>query len=185
MKSFCGCFTGPDATRGGFLEKSPPGRRRQKKTFMVKTSKSKIERKLSVDLIILIFTPNSKNLQLPPKSNPQLPPKLNPVISTVTPQSPPMIPPMIPPVAPPVTPPVTPSVKKLLELFSENKILGNQRIRELLGVKDRKNVRKYYIIPAMELGAIEYTIPDKPKSRNQKYKLTSIGRKILMEINRE
>jgi len=23
-KSFCGCFTGPDATRGSFLEKSPP-----------------------------------------------------------------------------------------------------------------------------------------------------------------
>jgi len=29
MKSFCGCCTGPDASRGGFLEKSPPGRRRQ------------------------------------------------------------------------------------------------------------------------------------------------------------
>jgi len=23
IKSFCGCFTGPDAARGGFLEKSP------------------------------------------------------------------------------------------------------------------------------------------------------------------
>jgi hypothetical protein len=57
---------------------------------------------------------------------------------------------------------VTPSVRKLLELFSENEILGNQQLRQLLGVKDRKNVRKYYIIPAMELGAIEYTIPDNP-----------------------
>jgi ATP-dependent DNA helicase RecG len=84
-----------------------------------------------------------------------------------------------------VAPPVTPSVKKLLELFSENEILGNQQLRELLGIKDRKNIRKYYIIPAMELGAIDYTIPDKPKSRNQKYKLTSLGRKILSEISQE
>jgi ATP-dependent DNA helicase RecG len=90
-----------------------------------------------------------------------------------------------PPVAPPVTPPVTPPVKKLLELFSENESLGNQRVRELLGVKDRKGVRKYYIDPAIEIGVIEYTIPDKPNSRNQEYKLTSLGRKILMEINRE
>jgi ATP-dependent DNA helicase RecG len=72
-----------------------------------------------------------------------------------------------------------------LELFSENEILGNQQISELLGVKDRKNVRKYYIIPAMELGVIDYTIPNKPKSRNQKYQLTSLGRKILSEISRE
>jgi hypothetical protein len=28
-KSFCGCFTGPDASRGGFLEKSPPGIRKK------------------------------------------------------------------------------------------------------------------------------------------------------------
>lgn len=89
------------------------------------------------------------------------------------------------PVTPPVVPPVTPPVKKLLELFSENDPLGNQQIRELLGVKDRKGVRKYYIDPAMEIGVIEYTIPDKPNSRLQEYRLTSLGRKILLEINRE
>ncbi|UCH96031.1 MAG: hypothetical protein JSV88_04055 [Candidatus Aminicenantes bacterium] len=131
--------------------------------------KSKIELKLRVGSIILIFTLNSNYLQLPPQ--------LNPVISTIAPQSPPMIPPMIPPVTPPV--------EKLLKLFSENESLGNQRIRELLGIKDRKGVRKYYIDPAMELGAIEYTIPDKPNSRNQKYKLTSLGKKILFEISQD
>jgi ATP-dependent DNA helicase RecG len=86
-----------------------------------------------------------------------------------------------PPVTPHVTPPVTPPVAKLLKLFSENEFLGNQQIRELLGIKDRKRVRKYYIAPAMALGVIEYTIPGKPKSRNQKYRLTSLGRKILMK----
>lgn len=87
--------------------------------------------------------------------------------------------------APPVAPPVTPSVEKLLKLFSGNELLGNQQIRELLNVKDRKNVRKYYIGPAMECGAIEFTIPDKPNSRNQQYRLTDLGRNILREIGRK
>jgi ATP-dependent DNA helicase RecG len=90
-----------------------------------------------------------------------------------------------PHVTPYDTPHVTPQVKKLIKLLSENNHLGTPQISDLLGLKDRKSVRRYYIVPAMELGAIEYTIPDKPKSRNQKYKLTILGRKILMEISRE
>jgi hypothetical protein len=53
----------------------------------------------------------------------------------------------------------------------------------LLNIKDRKGIRKYYIGPALEIGAIEYAIPGKPNSRLQKYCLTSLGRKILMKIN--
>jgi ATP-dependent DNA helicase RecG len=86
---------------------------------------------------------------------------------------------------PPVTPPVTPQIEKLLKLFSENEVLGNQQIRDLLGLRDRKSFRYYYIDPAMETGAIEYTIPDKPNSRMQKYRLTSLGKKISMKIGRD
>ena len=86
---------------------------------------------------------------------------------------------------PHVTPHVTPHVKKLLKLFSENEHMGRQQISDLLGLKDRKSVYNSYIIPAMEIGVIEYTIPDKPKSRAQKYRLTESGRKILMEIQGE
>ncbi len=75
-----------------------------------------------------------------------------------------------------------PHVKKLLVLFHKNESLGRQEIGELLGLADRMNMREYYIGPAMEIGAIEYTLPEKPKSRKQKYRLTDLGRKILMEI---
>ncbi len=95
--------------------------------------------------------------------------------SSATPHVPPHVPPH-------VTPHVTPHVKKLLALFHESESLGRQEIGDLLGLADRKNMREYYIGPAMEIGAIEYTLPEKPKSRKQKYRLTDLGRKILMEM---
>lgn len=42
----------------------------------------------------------------------------------------------------------------------------------LLQLKDDKHFRQLYLIPAIEQGLIEMTIPDKPRSRNQKYRLT-------------
>jgi Filamentation induced by cAMP protein Fic-like, C-terminal domain len=42
-------------------------------------------------------------------------------------------------------------------------------------LKDRAYVREHYIDPAIALGLIEMTIPDKPNSRLQKYRLTDKG----------
>ena len=81
--------------------------------------------------------------------------------------------------APPVTPPVTPPVEKLLAALSSGESLGGTEIRALLGLKDRTHVRQYYIEPALSAGLIEYTIPDKPNSRLQKYRLTEKGRQII------
>jgi len=52
-----------------------------------------------------------------------------------------------------------------------------------LGLKGQANFRDRYLVPAMDADLIEMTIPDKPKSRLQKYRLTSKGRALLASEN--
>ena len=52
---------------------------------------------------------------------------------------------------------------------------GNAEIREAMQLKDRKHLRYHYINPALEQGLIEYTLPDKPTSSKQKYRITDMG----------
>lgn len=42
-------------------------------------------------------------------------------------------------------------------------------LMEKLGLKLRETFRKNYMDPALELGIVQMTIPDKPNSRNQRY----------------
>lgn len=46
-------------------------------------------------------------------------------------------------------------------------------MQEFVGLKDKVNFKKNYIIPMLEKGLIQMTIPDKPTSRNQKYVATN------------
>ena len=50
---------------------------------------------------------------------------------------------------------------------------------EALSLAGRDNFEKLYLRPALEAGLVEMTIPDKPNSRLQKYRLTAKGRKQL------
>lgn len=75
-------------------------------------------------------------------------------------------------------PPVKPSVIILLALLNKRGKLGNSEILKRLHLKDRRRMRESYIKPAIESGLIEYTIPDKPTSRNQQYQLTPLGKSI-------
>ena len=55
-------------------------------------------------------------------------------------------------------------------------------IMEFLGLKHRKTFRANYLKPLMDSGWLEMTIPDKPTSSKQKYRLTDRGRQLLAEL---
>jgi len=48
-----------------------------------------------------------------------------------------------------------------------------------LKLKRRASIRENYLHPAIDKGLIEMTIPDKPKSKNQKYRITDKGLNYL------
>jgi Fic family protein len=76
-------------------------------------------------------------------------------------------------------PQVTPQVGELvLALQGE---MSREALQTTLGLQDRKSFRERYIRPALADGLIEMTIPDKPNSRLQKYRLTDKGRQWLAE----
>ena len=51
-------------------------------------------------------------------------------------------------------------------------------ILQSLGLRDRTNLAKEYVQPALAEGLIEMTIPDRPRSSKQKYRLTDKGREL-------
>jgi hypothetical protein len=52
-------------------------------------------------------------------------------------------------------------------------------LQNATGFIGRANFRKRYLDPALAAGLIEMTIPDKPNSRLQKYRLTAQGKALL------
>jgi len=62
--------------------------------------------------------------------------------------------------------------------------MTREELQKRLDLMDRENFRNNYIIPALRAGVIAMTIPDKPRSKNQKYRLTAIG-KQMREKNRQ
>ncbi len=81
-----------------------------------------------------------------------------------------------------VTPQVTPQVAKLLFALRTSN-LGRSELQQLFELKDRKSFSELYISPAFDAGLIERTIPGKPNSRLQKYRLTELGRDTLSTLN--
>jgi len=71
-------------------------------------------------------------------------------------------------------------VHRLLAVLQKGELSSSQ-LRDALGIKHRPTFRQNYLHRALEAGFIEYTIPDKPNSRLQKYRLTPAGERVLRE----
>ncbi len=86
-----------------------------------------------------------------------------------------------PQVSPQVTPQVTPQVFALLQ--ATEKIQSAGELQKTVGLKDRIHFLKNYLEPLMAEGLIERTIPDKPRSSKQKYRLTRKGKNLVQSLN--
>lgn len=64
---------------------------------------------------------------------------------------------------------ITEYVKKLLAVMEPGIPYTAISLMERLALHSRETFRKNYLNPAMELGMVSMTIPDKPQSRNQRY----------------
>ncbi|MDW7659405.1 MAG: ATP-binding protein, partial [Bacillota bacterium] len=79
-----------------------------------------------------------------------------------------------------VTPEVAPEVERLIKIVSGD--MSRQELQDKLDLKDAEHFRKSYIKPALSSVLIEMTIPDKPNSSKQKYRLTDLGKKVQKNL---
>ena len=80
-----------------------------------------------------------------------------------------------------VTDQVTDQVINLITSF-ESKDLSLSDIMMHMNMKHKNTFRKNYLYPAINLFLLEMTIPDKPNSRFQKYRLTKKGKQLKVKL---
>ncbi len=86
-------------------------------------------------------------------------------------------------VTPQVTGQVTGQVERLIRtIFGE---MSRGELQHVLNLKHRDSFVENYLQPALTAGLIEMTIPNKPTSRNQKYRLTTKGQAVLGGLEKE
>ena len=60
-------------------------------------------------------------------------------------------------------------VGRLLDVMEYDVPYTSNFLMEKIGIKTKDSFRNNYLRPAMELGLVQMTIPEKPRSRNQRY----------------
>jgi len=81
-----------------------------------------------------------------------------------------------PEVATEVTTEVTTEVKRLLNIITGDH--SREELQELFRLKNAEHFRKAYLLPAINAGLVQMTLPDKPKSQLQNYRLTETGQAL-------
>lgn len=79
-----------------------------------------------------------------------------------------------------VTEQVTEQVLTLLSITDE---MGRStaELMKLVGIKHRPTFLYNYLQPALDIGLIAMTIPDKPTSSKQRYILTELGKQLKID----
>ena len=81
------------------------------------------------------------------------------------------------PAAGKVTEQVTEQVEKILAVITKGEHTASE-LMKLSGIRHRPTFLYNYLQPALDLELLEMTIPDKPNSRLQKYRLTKKGMSV-------
>jgi ATP-dependent DNA helicase RecG len=74
---------------------------------------------------------------------------------------------------------VTMEVRSIVKVLMGE--LTRQQLQEALSLKNNDYFRKAYLLPAINAGLVQMTLPDKPRSSNQRYRLTAAGRLWLVK----
>ena len=62
-----------------------------------------------------------------------------------------------------------------MEQFIKENFDGGVALMDRLGLSDRKHFAATFLRPALDLGLVEMSQPDKPNSSRQRYRLTELG----------
>lgn len=74
----------------------------------------------------------------------------------------------------------TSQIEKLVKNLESE--MSRDELQQKLGLRDRSNFIKLYLKPALKYDYIEMTIPEKPNSKFQKYRLTDKGNKAKIKL---
>lgn len=77
------------------------------------------------------------------------------------------------------TPQVTPEVR-IARVLQQGE-MSREALQAALGLKDTVSFRKTWLQPALQARVIAMTLPDKPTSSKQKYRLTPKGRQLIKD----
>jgi ATP-dependent DNA helicase RecG len=91
----------------------------------------------------------------------------------------PETPQVTPRITPQIAPQITPQVVAVLEAAGEPATRGE--LQKAAGLRDRKNFRVKYLEPLVACGWLAMTMPEKPRSRNQRFTTTAAGAKAMGE----
>ena len=80
------------------------------------------------------------------------------------------------------TPQVTVQVERLITVLAG--MMSRAQLQEAIGLQDRSHFTSAYLKPAIKAGLIEMTLPDKPRSRNQRYRRTAAGEALAQKIGK-